>query len=147
MTANLLFSVLFVVSFVQILSGDASDRIGTAPVVTLMLAVAAIGLLIVLAFSDTGSLLLLGGGVVILGIGAHGFRPVRSVYIMELVPSTVAGGSLGLVRTMLMIANASAPALVGYLSESMGFTATFELLAGILVLGATLMVVLWMIDR
>jgi len=145
-TANLLFSVLFVVSFVQILSGDASDRIGTAPVVTLMLAVAAIGLIIVLMFSDTGSLLLLSGGVVILGIGAHGFRPVRSVYIMELVPSTVAGGSLGLVRTMLMIANASAPALVGYLSESMGFTATFELLAGILVLGATLMVVLWMID-
>lgn len=146
-TANLLFSVLFVVSLVQIITGDTSDRVGTVPVIILMLAVATVGLVGILAFADTAGSLVLGGGVVLLGIGAHGFRPVRSVYIMELVPSTVAGGSLGIVRTMLMIANALAPAIVGYLSETVGFTIAFELLAGMLALGTGLMVLLWILDH
>lgn len=146
-TANLLFSMLFVVSFVQIITGDASDRIGTVPVVTLMLAIATIGLVAVLAFSDTGGPLILGSGVVLLGLGGHGFRPVRSVYVMELVPTAVASGSLGIVRTLLMVANAIAPAVVGYLSETAGFRTAFELLTVMLIFGTSLMVLLWILDR
>ncbi|MFW5918615.1 MAG: MFS transporter [Halanaeroarchaeum sp.] len=146
-TANLLFSALFVVSVVQLLTGEASDRVGTPPILVLTLAAATAGLLAILAVSDTGGPLLLGAAVLTLGIGAHGFRPVRGAYLMDIVPDAVAGGSFGIVRTLLMGAGAIAPAIVGYLSETAGFRPAFSLLAGSL-LGATgLMVVLWIADR
>jgi sugar phosphate permease len=146
-TANLLFSVLFVVSLVQLVTGEASDRVGTPPILFGTLGAAAVGLLAILAFSETGGPLFLGGAVIVLGIGAHGFRPVRGAYLMEIVPDDLAGGSFGIVRTLLMGAGAVAPAIVGYLSEVVGFRSAFSLLAGALVAAMGLMGVLWIFDR
>jgi len=146
-TANLLFSALFVVSLVQLVTGEASDRVGTAPVLALTLAVATAGLIAVLALSATGGPLVLGGAVVALGLGAHGYRPVRGAYLMAVVPDDVAGGSLGVVRTLLMGAGAVAPAVVGWLSEVASFRVAFGLLAVALVGATGLTVALWLVDR
>lgn len=145
--ANLLFSALFVVSLVQVATGEASDRVGTLPVIVLTVSVAAAGLVAVLALSATGGPLVLGAAVVALGLGAHGFRPVRGAYLMTVIPESVSGGSFGVVRTLLMGAGAIAPAAVGYLSETVGFQAAFGVLAASLGGAATLAILLWVLER
>jgi sugar phosphate permease len=81
--------------------------------------------------------------VVVLGLGMHGYRPVRGAYLMAVIPSSVAGGSFGVVRTLLMIAGALAPAVVGVVSETAGFRPAFWGLTAVLTLATALVVVLW----
>jgi len=145
--ANLLFSALFVVSLVQLVTGEASDRVGSLPVIVVALGVATAGLVAVVALSATGGPLVLGAAVVALGLGAHGYRPVRGAYLMAVIPDAVSGGSFGVVRTLLMGAGAVAPAVVGYLSETAGFRAAFGLLATSLGSALVLAVGLWILDR
>ena len=137
-TAGLLYSALFAVSLVQLVTGEVSDRIGTLPVIVATLGFATVSLAILVLTTGTGSLLLLGVAIVGVGLGSHGFRPVRGAYLMSAVPSEIAGGSLGIVRTMLMGAGAVSPAAVGYLSETVGFRVAFWLLVGSIA-GATLL--------
>jgi MFS family permease len=146
-TANLLFSALFVVSLVQLVTGEASDRVGSLPVLTLTLGLASAGLLATLLPADLASPAVLSVAVVCLGLGAHGYRPVRGAYLTSIVPASVAGGSLGVVRTLLMGSGAIAPAVVGYLSETAGFRPAFWLLAAALVSATCLCGLLWLLDR
>jgi MFS family permease len=125
-TANLLFSVLFVVSVVQVATGDLSDRLGERLVMGATLALAAAGLAGLLVASGG---VLAGGAVVAFGVGSHGFRPVRGAYLVQLVPDSVAGGSMGIVRTILMGTGAVSPAVVGALSDAVGYAPAFALLA------------------
>lgn len=128
--ANLLYSALFAASVVQLVTGDASDRIGSLPVLFGLLALATAALVAIVVLAGTGSLVGFAIAVVCLGIGAHGVRPVRAVYLLSLVPGAVAGGTLGVVRTLIMTAGALAPAIVGILSEVVGFRPAFGVLAG-----------------
>ena len=146
-TANLLFSALFLVSLVQLATGEASDRVGPLPVLALTLFVATGGLVAILALSASGGPFVLGGAVVALGLGAHGYRPVRGAYLMAVVPESVAGGGLGVVRTLLMTAGAASPATVGYLSETAGFGPAFVMLAVAMAGAAVLTLLLWTLDR
>lgn len=141
-TAGLLFGALFAASVVQIVSGTLSDRIGELPVIvaTLTLATAALAALVVL--TPTGRPLVLGAVVVVIGLGSHGFRPVRGAYWMSVLPESLAGGSLGIVRTLLMGSGALAPAVVGVLSESIGFVPAFWILTGTIACSAVLATVL-----
>lgn len=125
--ANLLYSGLFAVSLVQVLTGDLSDRIGERRVMgaTLIVATAGLGGLLVVSGPILAGVFVLG-----VGIGSHGFRPVRGAYLVKLVPDSVAGGSMGLVRTVLMGSGAISPAVVGYVSDTVGYVAAFGLLAG-----------------
>jgi len=78
-------------------TGDASDRVGTLPVISGTLGLASVGLVPVLALSPTGGPLVLGAVVVALGLELHVFRPVRGVYLMTVIPDSVNGGSFGVV--------------------------------------------------
>ena len=100
-----------------------------------------------MALSSTGGPLVLGAAVVALGLGAHGYRPVRGAYLMAVIPDAISGGSFGVVRTLLMGAGAVSPAVVGYLSETVGFRPAFGLLAASLGTAAALSAVLWVVDR
>ncbi|MFC6784512.1 MFS transporter [Halobaculum halobium] len=145
-TASLLFSALFAVSLVQLLTGEISDRTGTLPVIVLTVGLATVGLGSVLLLTGVGGPLALGGAVVCLGIGAHGYRPVRGAYLMSVIPTSVAGGSLGAVRTIQMVAGASSPALVGVLSETVGLRPAFGLLTAALLAATGLSILLWLAD-
>ena len=145
-TASLLFSALFAVSLVQLLTGEVSDRTGTLPVIAATLGLAAVGLGSVVVLTGTAGPLALGAAVACLGLGSHGYRPVRGAYLMSAIPSSVAGGSLGAVRTLLMIAGAASPAIVGIISETAGFRPAFWLLTAALAVATGLSIVLWAFD-
>lgn len=143
-TANLLYSALFAVTFVQLVSGDLSDRLGRFPVMVAALALAAAALVCVVALGGTGAgPIALGALVVAFGLGSHGFRPVRGAYLIEALPDRLAGGGLGVVRTLLMGAGALAPATVGAVADASGFRPAFGLLAGALALAALVAAGLW----
>ncbi|GAB3038073.1 MFS transporter [Natronobiforma cellulositropha] len=144
-SASLLYSALFLVSFVQLVTGDVSDRVGTLPVIVCTLLLATAGLVCFILLTASANPFALGAAVVALGLGAHGFRPVRGSYLMAVLPSSTAGGSLGIVRTLLMGAGALAPVTVGYLSETVGFQPAFWLLACSMAGAALLAVVLWLV--
>lgn len=124
--ANLLFSALFAVSLVQVVTGDLSDRLGRRRVMGATLSVATVGLAGLLVVQGP---LLAGLVVLAVGIGCHGFRPVRGAYLVDLVPQSVAGGSMGIVRTVLMGSGAISPAVVGLVSDSAGYVPAFAMLA------------------
>ncbi|WP_247000386.1 MFS transporter [Halosolutus gelatinilyticus] len=145
-TANLLYSGLFLASLIQLATGELSDRIGPLTLILGTLALATTALVLFVGLTGTGDPVLLGGLLVAVGIGAHGYRPVRSAYLMEAIPDDVAGGGLGIVRTFLMGAGAIAPAIVGALSETAGFRTAFRLLAASIVTATLLGLLLWIIE-
>ncbi|WP_343067665.1 MFS transporter [Halobellus ruber] len=142
-TANLLFGALFAVSLVQLLTGEASDRTGSLPMIVVTLGLATLGLGSIVLLTGVAGPPALGAAIVCLGLGSHGYRPVRGAYLMSAIPASVAGGSLGAVRTLLMIAGASSPALVGVISETAGFRPAFLLLTAALAVAAGLSALLW----
>lgn len=123
--AGLLYSVLFVVSVVQVATGELGDRLGRLTVSVATVSLAAAGLAGVLV-ADTP--LGLGVAVVAFGLGSHGFRPVRGAHLVALIPDSLAGGGLGVVRTLLMGAGALAPAVVGLVAETASYRVAFGLL-------------------
>ena len=136
-TASLLYSLLFAVSVVQVLTGGLSDRFGRLPLAAVVLAVATAGLV---GLVTLGSVAGLGAAVVVLGLGSHGFRPIRAAHLSTTIPEGIAGGGLGLVRTLLMGVGAVAPAVVGIIADVSDFTAAFSLLAVAMAAGAALAV-------
>lgn len=145
-TASLIYSALFAVSLVQVLTGEASDRVGELPVVGVTLGVATVALVALVLLTASGDAVLLGVAAVCMGLGAHGYRPVRGAYLVSIVPEATAGGSLGVVRTLLMAGGATSPAVVGYLSEAASFQVAFWLLAGSLAVATALAGLLWVGD-
>ncbi|ESP87991.1 MFS transporter [Candidatus Halobonum tyrrellensis] len=136
-TANLLYSGLFVVSLVQLVTGDLSDRVGHLRVIGATLALAAAGIAGLLVVGAAGPVVL-GAVVVAFGLGSHGFRPVRGAYLTAVIPDEVAGGGLGVVRTLLMGAGALSPAVVGVIADASGFAPAFGLLAAAMALAVLL---------
>jgi MFS family permease len=141
-TASLLYSALFAVTFVQLVSGDLSDRLGRFPVMVAALGLAAAALVGIVALAGSGAVVL-GGLVVALGLGSHGLRPVRGAYLVEALPERLAGGGLGVVRTLTMSAGAVAPAFVGGVADAVGFRPAFALLAGSMGAAALVATALW----
>lgn len=145
-TAGALYSALFAVSLVQMVSGEASDRLGQLPVIVAALSLSTASLLALLTLSGVAGALGIGAVVVSLGLGSHAFRPVRGAYLMSIVPDSMAGGGFGAVRALLMGAGAIAPAIVGFLSEAADFRVAFGLLAGTLTAATALAALLWVFD-
>lgn len=136
-TASFLYSGLFVVSLVQLVTGDLSDRVGRLSVLIGTIALATVGLLGLLALGAADPLVL-GAAVVAFGLGSHGYRPVRAAYLTTIIPDDVAGGGLGVVRTLLMGAGAIAPVIVGTVADASDFGVAFSLLAGAMVVAVGL---------
>jgi MFS family permease len=133
------------VSFVQIFTGDLSDRIGRLPVILGTLGIAGVALLMLVALVDAG-ILLIGGFIVLFALGSHGFRPVRGLYLIELLPDRIAAGGFGTVRTLLMGAGAVAPIVIGYITDGASFRVAFVFLAASMIGAVALAVGLLVVD-
>lgn len=142
-TAGLLYAVLFGVSLVQPVTGGLADRFGRFPLMVVTLGLGSLALVGLLVASPVGHLALV---VAVFGIGGHGFRPIREAHFMAVLPAGAAGGSLGLVRTVMMGAGAVAPAVVGVLVEVTSYGHAFGLLGLVLGLGTLLVVGLGLVD-
>lgn len=137
-TASLVYSGFFVMSVSQVVTGGLSDRIGRVPMLVTLFAIMTVSLTGLLLFSSRLVAITL---VLLMGLGFHGFRPVRDSYLMELIPSSIGGGTLGIVRTFMTTIGALAPAAVGYVSELTDLTHAF---AGIVtLLFACILAVFW----
>ncbi|MFB6157787.1 MAG: MFS transporter [Haloferacaceae archaeon] len=132
--AGALYSVFFAVAVVQPLTGDLGDRYGRLWTVAVSLGLGTAGLLVLLAFVDAGPLVL-GSGVVALGVGLHGVRPPRDAHLVAVIPDDVAGGTLGIVRTAMMVVGAAAPTVVGYVADVASFRPAFGVLVVALLTG------------
>lgn len=146
-TAGLLYSSLFVASLIQLFTGEISDRIGRLPVACVTLGLAAASIVALIALSGTGNVVGLGAAVFAIGLGSHGFRPVRGSHLMAVLPDEAAGGSLGVVRTLLMGSAAISPAIVGLMSDTVGFQPAFWTLAGTMAAATVTTAVLVLADR
>jgi MFS family permease len=145
-TVSVLFSALFVVSLVQLVTGDLADRVGALSLSAGLLALATVSmaaLVTVVAVAPAA----LGAVVVGVGLGSHGFRPVRGVYLSSVVPEDVAGGGIGMVRTLLMGTSAVSPAVVGVVAEGVGFDPAFSLLAAAMAVGTGLAVLAIVLEQ
>lgn len=120
--AGILYSGIFFVSFSQIITGDLSDKIGRIRLSILLVVVVIVGLGSLLIFSDIVVLVV---ATIALGIGLHGFRPVRDAYLVDLMPADIEGGLFGLVRTVKTGVGAIAPIFVGYVSDVASFSGAF----------------------
>jgi len=150
--ASLLYGLLFAVSVVQLGTGELSDRVGRRAVIGWTIGLATVALLALVAMPATGPQIAgvpvwTAAVVAALGIGSHGFRPVRAVHLDAILPSSLAGGGLGAVRTALMGAGAVSPAIVGVLADAAGFRVAFGLLLATLGVALALAVTLWAVDR
>jgi len=136
--ASALYSGLFVVSLVQLGTGELADHAGRIPVLLATVAAAAVGVGLLQVVAGP---LAVGAAVILFGIGGHGYRPARSAFLMSILPDEAAGGGLGVVRTVLMSAAAVAPAVTGYLIDARSFAFAFAALAASLVVAFLLLVV------
>lgn len=125
--SGVLYSLLFAMTVAQTVTGELGDRVGKLAVSAALFGTMAIG---VGALLVADSILSLVGATIVAGIGFHGFRPVRDAYLMEIIPEGVGGGTLGGVRTLMTGVGALAPAMVGGLSDSVGFVPAFAIIGG-----------------
>jgi MFS family permease len=133
--AGFAYSLLFAASMSQMVTGVASDRRGRLGISLLLFGLMAFGIVTLLVVESIVLLLLL---TVVTGIGFHGFRPVRDSYLMELIPESLGGGALGIIRTAMTIIGALAPATIGFLTDQVGYIPAFGLIAVFLVVGGIL---------
>ena len=141
---NTIYSALFVVALVQLGTGELTDRVGRLPMLFATVVAAVAGAALLLSVRGVAAV---GAAVVLFGVGAHGFRPVRSAYLMSLLPDDAAGGGLGVVRTVLMTAGAIAPGVTGFLIDTRGYDAAFAALGGSLVVALALLGLIALLSR
>lgn len=120
--AGVVYSLVFVTSFGQIVTGDLSDRVGRVPL-SLVLVVIVIAAITILLVFDGFVILIV--ATIMLGIGLHGFRPVRDAYFVELMPADIEAGLFGFLRMIKTSVGAIAPIFVGYVSDVANFTYAF----------------------
>lgn len=128
--AGILYSLLFAMTVSQTVTGELGDRIGKLAVSAVLFAMMALGLGGLLVVDSPRALAAV---TVVAGLGFHGFRPVRDAYLMEIIPEGVSGGTLGGVRTLMTGMGALAPAMIGVLSDTVGFAVAFAIVAGVTV--------------
>lgn len=138
-TASLVYSLLFVASLTQTVTGWISDRLSQVNLMLSLLSVIVVGLTLIL-FVD--SVWALSGLTLVIGIGFHGFRPVRDAHLMELIPESIRGGTFGVVRTLMTGVGAVGPATVGYISDVSGYVAAFSFLSAVLAGAVVLIIVM-----
>lgn len=119
------YSLLFAASISQTVTGDLSDRVGRLRVGVMLFGAMFVG---VVSLLFVGSLYALAAITILIGVGFHGFRPVRDSYLMDVIPDDISGGTFGVVRTGMTTVGAFAPAIIGYLSDTAGFGIAFTVI-------------------
>ncbi|NIC01020.1 MFS transporter [Halobacterium sp. R2-5] len=137
--SGILYSLLFAASVSQTVTGDLSDRMGRLRVSSLLFAAMFLGITTLVVAESLPVLVVT---TVVVGAGFHGFRPVRDSYLMDVIPESIGGGTLGVIRTGMTGVGALAPAFVGYISDVVGFVTAFAVIAGVSAVAGLIVVLL-----
>ncbi len=135
--AGLLYGLLFTLSLTQALTGGLSDRYDR---VTMALVLYVLMSLSILAFVLSSGLVAVILSTTLLGLAFHGFRPIREAYLIEIIPSEVGGGVLGLVRTVMTIIGAVSPIAMGAAADAFGLVYAFAILSGVTTFGVIVII-------
>lgn len=123
--ATTLYGLLFGVAiFIQPAVGVASDRFGSKPTLLVISVVTGSGLV---AITMVDELLYVVALTVVLG-SVNGFSPVTQAHLTDVLPTSVMGSGLGLIRTCFILLGSTGPILVGWLADSGYFEESFVLL-------------------
>lgn len=153
--ASVIYSILFVASVVQILSGEAADRFGSLRTLTVCMLGATLGIAGIITvttvsggeLATTAGLVAISAVILVVGLGAHGYRPARDVYVVSAVPDATTGGTLGVIRTLLMGSAAIAPTVVGVIGEVDSLLTAFVVLGIAAALGLAIAIGLLITGR
>lgn len=139
-TGNLLLSLFFLMGvIVKPLSGWLSDHAGRhgLSVASLVGAGLALGTLALVVESRLAVVVAVGA----FGLALMAFPPVTQAFLMEAFADDHVGSAFGLTRTVYVLIGSAGPLLIGVGSETIGFDASFALVAGGLLVAAGLLVV------
>ena len=139
-TGNVLLSVFFLMGvLVKPASGWASDRIGRHGLSIGSLASAGLTLgVLALFLSDRLAVI---AAITLFGATLMVFPPVTQAFLMDAFADETVGSSFGLTRTVYVLIGSLGPALVGIGSDTIGFDATFALIALGLLVGSVVLAV------
>lgn len=133
--SSLLYSAFFVVSLSQLATGRVSDSVGRLWIGLGTFAGMAVAVFLLLFAEGAVAVSAL---TLAMGVAFHGFRPVRDSYLMSLIPDTVGGGSLGIVRTGMIVVGSVSPTVVGFVADAAGFRPAFGVVLAAVVVGGVL---------
>lgn len=136
--ANATLALFFLMGvIVKPLSGWLSDTVGRRPVSvgSLLGSGVAVGVLALVAESRLG----IAVAVAAFGVTLLSFSPVMQAYLIEIFDDRNNASSFGLARTVYVLVGAAGPTLVGIGSETVGFTTTFTVMAGLLVVASVVL--------
>lgn len=121
--ASVAFGVLFVTGMiVKPAAGKLSDRVSRPVVSATAVTFGGLGIGM-LVLGPSVNLVVI--GVVVYAIGHKAFGPVMQAYLMDLFPDASMGGDLGATRTVYTGFGSLGPMYVGYLGDTLSYTAAF----------------------
>lgn len=123
---------------VKPLAGNFSDRLGRKPVIIIGLVICAVALPLIFRSEDFTVFALTSA---LLGIGVGAVTPVTNALIADLVSAKRLGAAMGVFGTIFDFGEAMGPIMAGFLIGSLGYAATFDVLAA-MTLAATVMLAL-----
>jgi MFS family permease len=108
------------------LAGRLSDGIGRLPVIATGLLLCAVALPLVFRSGSWTAFLL---AAPILGIGVGAVTPVTNALIADIASARHLGAAMGVFGTIWDIGEAAGPIMAGFLIGSVGYAATFDVIA------------------
>jgi MFS family permease len=112
------------------IAGSLSDRVGRIPVIIIGLLLCASALPLMFRSEDLMAFLLVAP---LLGLGVGAVTPVTNALAADLASDRRLGAAMGVFGTVLDIGEAAGPMLAGFLIGGLGYAATFDVLAAIIV--------------
>jgi len=110
------------------ITGRLSDRVGRIPVIVIGLLLCATALPLIFRSTSLTAFVL---AAPILGLGVGAVTPVTNALIADLVSARRLGAAMGVFGTIWDIGEAAGPMIAGFLVGGLGYTATFDVLAGV----------------
>jgi MFS transporter, DHA1 family, multidrug resistance protein len=120
-------------------SGRVSDRLGRIPVIVIGLLLCATALPLIFR-SESLMVFLLAAPLLGLGVGA--VTPVTNALIADLSSARRLGAAMGVFGTIWDIGEAAGPMIAGFLIGTLGYAATFDVLAAVIALVTVALMVL-----
>ena len=112
-------------------SGRVSDRLGRIPVIVIGLLLCATALPLIFRSESLMVFLL---AAPLLGVGVGAVTPVTNALIADLSSARRLGAAMGVFGTIWDIGEAAGPMIAGFLIGTLGYAATFDVLAAVIAL-------------
>jgi len=126
--ATVLGAQLVLAMVAKPISGRLSDRLGRIPVIVVGLLLCAAALPLIFRSENLTAFML---AAPVLGLGVGSVTPVTNALIADLASARNLGAAMGVFGTIWDIGEAAGPIIAGFLIGSLGYAATFDVLAAI----------------